>query len=443
MTEGSIFGHLLAYSVPLVFGNFLQLTYNAVDSIIVSKGSGVLALSAVSVSNPISTIIVLGMSGIGIGASVYMSRFYGANEEEKLKRALSTTILFGTFASFIILLLGFIFSPQILRALNVPENILSMAVTYLRIIFIGNIFTFQYNIMSSALRSVGDSRTPVLFIGISSVMNACMDAVFIFVFHMGVFGAALATAIAEGVSAVLCYIYVYRRIPLLQLRKKDLVFDTGMLKKILQSGMITALQQSCQPIGKLLIQSVINTQGVDLISAFNAVSRVDDFARIPAQSISHGMMTCTAQNRGAGHMARTKETLWKGIVIGLCYYPVICTLTLLFRYPLMQLFAPVTGGGAMVSAGVSYLSIKAFTFVMPCLTNAMQGYFRGMNQMTITLVSTVIQITTRTIFSFLLVPRIGINGEAYGCLIGWAVMLLFEYGYYYFVQRKSRIYQTD
>ncbi len=415
----------------------MQLTYNVVDSIIVSKGIGVDALSAVSVSNPISVLIVQGISGIGIGASVHMSKYFGAGEWNKLKRSLSSTIIFGSILSVIILALGFIFAPEMLTLMNVPDEIMADSVLYLRLIFFGNIFTFQYNIISSALRAVGDSKTPVYFVSLSSVLNAALDMVFIFGMHIGVMGAALATVIAEAVSAVLCFIYVYRKIPELQIRRFEWVLDGVLLKKILSSGLVTALQQSCQPIGKLLIQSVINVEGINVIAAFNAATRIDDYGRIPAQTISHGMMTCTAQNRGAGNMDRTRETLRKGLIIGLIYYPIIAVIIILFRTPLMGMFAPTTGGEEMMRIGVPYLTIKALTIIYPCVTNGMQGYFRGMNQMKITLASTVLQIAVRTIFVYILVPRIGLNGEAYACAIGWSFMILFEYGYYFLFFRKK------
>lgn len=289
--------------------------------------------------------------------------------------------------------------------------------------------------MSSALRAVGDSKTPVYFVAISSLLNAFLDAVLIFLLHLDVLGAALATVVSEAVSAVLCYIYVYRHIDVLRLRREEIVWDTALLRKILSSGLVTALQQSCQPIGKLLIQSVINVQGVDVIAAFNAANKIEDYGRIPAQTISHGMMTCAAQNRGAGKPARVRETLWKGILLGLLYYPLIAITILLFRIPLMQMFTPEEGGGLMITTGVSYLTVKAFTIIYPCLTNAMQGFFRGMNRMPITLISTLLQITIRTLAVYVLVPRIGINGEAYACAIGWTAMLIFEYGYYFMIRK--------
>ena len=281
MTQGSIVRHLLAYALPLILGNFFQLTYNAVDSIIIGKFAGEGALAAVSASNPVMTIVILGVSGISIGASVLMSRFFGAGDEASLRREVATTILFGGALSLAVFALGMPLAVPILRLMSVPQEILPMAGTYLRIIFVGFLFTFQYNILAAALRSVGDSRTPVIFLALASVLNGTLDAVFIAVLHWGVAGAGLATVIAEAVSALLCLAYMRRRVPLLRLRLSELRIDRGLLAETVRSGSITALQQACQPVGKLLIQRAINAQGVGIIAAFNAVSRVDDFACIP------------------------------------------------------------------------------------------------------------------------------------------------------------------
>lgn len=434
MTEGNIFKHLWMYAIPLILGNMFQLTYNAVDSIIIGKFAGDEALAAVGAANPVMTIVILGVSGLSIGASVLMSEFFGANDLKMLKREVSTTLMFGIAFSLVIFVIGILVSPYILVLMHTPESILPMADCYLKIIFVGFLFTFLYNIMSSALRSVGDSKTPVKFLALSSVLNAVCDIIFVYVFHWGVAGAGIATVIAEAVSAVLCFIYVYKKIPILQLTRKEFVLDKQLLKRTLQHGFVTALQQSCQPIGKVMIQSVINTQGISAIAAFNAVNRVDDFACIPEQSISHGMMTCVAQNRGAGKYSRIEETLKKGLVLEIFYGIFICILTLLLKTPIMKLFAS-SKSSSMVSIGVEYLAIMAFFYILPGLTNAMQGFFRGMEKMKVTLISTMIQITLRVIVVYIMVPVIGMKGAAYACFIGWVAMLLFEVTYYFYCKR--------
>ena len=424
MTEGSITRHLLAYALPLILGNFFQLTYNAVDSIIIGKFAGEGALAAVSASNPVITIVILGVSGISIGASVLMSRFYGAGDHDALRREVATTILFGAACSLTVFALGLCFAPQILRLMNVPADILPLAQRYLRVIFVGFLFTFQYNILAAALRSVGDSKTPVRFLAGASVLNATLDLVFVAGLRWGVTGAGLATVIAEGVSALLCAVYMQKHIPLLRLTRRDMRVDRALLRETVSSGSITALQQACQPIGKALIQSVINAQGVSMIAAFNAVGRVDDFACIPEQSISSGMMTCIAQNRGAGQSGRVRETLRRGMQLEAFYGVCIAVVILLLKRPIMLLFA-AQDSREMIDMGVGYLSLMALFYILPGMTNGIQGFFRGMGEMKTTLVATFIQISIRALVVYLLVPRIGLSGAAWACAIGWSCMLVY------------------
>lgn len=442
LTHGSIAPQLIRFSIPLILGNLFQLTYNAVDSIIVGKFAGTEALAAVGTANPVMNIVILGVTGICIGASVLMSEFYGAGRYEELKKEISTTLLFGCYFSLAVVALGLLFSGWILALFGVPEEILGAASLYLRIIFVGMPFTYLYNAVSSAMRSVGDSKTPIKFLALASILNGCLDLVFVGAFHMGVMGAALATVIAEGTSAVLCIVYVYRKVPLLQIRRGDLYMDRPLLKKTLQHGSITALQQSCQPVGKLLIQGVINPLGVDAIAAFNAVNRVDDFAFTPEQSISHGMMTFVAQNRGAGKKDRVRKGFRTGLTIEFCYWILICLLILTLRRPIMGLFVSGEETG-MVNLGVQYLGLMAFFYILPAFTNGMQGFFRGMGNMKITLISTLIQISFRVIFVYILVPIIGMKGVAYASMIGWCLMLLYEIPYYFHFKRKESFFKED
>lgn len=436
LTRGSIAPQLIRFSIPLILGNLFQLTYNAVDSIIVGKFAGTQALAAVGCANPVMNIVILGITGICIGASVLMSEFYGACRYEELKKEISTTLLFGCYFSLAVVALGLIFSTWILAVFGVPEEILGEASLYLRIIFVGMPFTYLYNAVSSAMRSVGDSKTPIKFLALASVLNGCLDLVFVGGLKMGVMGAALATVIAEAASAILCIVYVYRKVPLLQIRRGDIHMDRPLLKKTLQHGSITALQQSCQPVGKLLIQGVINPLGVDAIAAFNAVNRVDDFAFTPEQSISHGMMTFVAQNRGAGKKDRVRKGFRTGLAIEFCYWILICILILTLKRPIMRLFVSGEETG-MIGLGVQYLGLMAFFYILPAFTNGIQGFFRGMGNMKITLISTLIQISFRVIFVYILVPVIGMKGVAYASMIGWCLMLLYEVPYYFHFKRNT------
>lgn len=438
LTKGKITNHIIRFSIPLILGNLLQLTYNAVDSIVVGRFAGKEALAAVGTANPVMTIAILGISGICIGASVLMSEFFGAGQHECLKKEISTTLLFGCFFSLFIVSIGLIFSKEILSLLGVPKEILDSATLYLRIIFVAMPFTYLYNAVSAAMRSVGDSKTPIRFLAIASVLNGCLDIVFVAGFGMGVMGAALATDLAEVCSALFCIVYIYRNVPSLRLTKRDLKLDRSLLKKTLEYSYITALQQSAQPIGKLLIQGVINPLGVDAIAAFNAVSRVDDFAFTPQQSISHAIMTFVAQNRGAKNKKRVKDGFKIGLRVEFCYWILICIVTLCLKRPIMKLFVSSQNTG-LIQLGAGYLTLMAFFYLLPSFTNGVQGFFRGMGNMKVTLVSTIIQISIRVIFVVVLVPQIGLDGVAYASLIGWIFMLAYEVPYYFRFKRNDKL----
>ncbi|HYH04856.1 MAG TPA: MATE family efflux transporter, partial [Bacillota bacterium] len=238
-------------------------------------------------------------------------------------------------------------------------------------------------------------------------------------------------------SALLCIIYVYRKIPLLQLKKGEFRIDRQLLQRTLQYGGITALQQSCQPVGKLLIQGAINSMGVDVIAAFNAVNRIDDYAFTPQQSISHGITTFVAQNNGAKKKERIRKGFRDGLILEFCYWILICIVVFLLKKPLMMLFV-TQGNPQIVELGSHYLSLMALFYLLPSFTNGIQGFFRGMGNMQITLVGTTVQTGLRVLFVYLLTPALGISGAAYACAIGWTVMLLVEIPYYFwFMKRQS------
>lgn len=436
MTQGNITKHLVRYSVPLILGNLFQLTYNAVDSIIAGRFIGKEALAAEGMASPVMNIVILGISGICMGAGVLMSEFYGAKKYEDLKREMSTAVLFGFWFSLAVVALGVIFTPPLLRALHVPEELMGMTAVYLRIIFLGAPFTYFYNALASALKSVGDSKTSLKFLMFSSLLNGVLDLIFIGGLGFGIVCSAVTTVIAEAVSALLSIFYVYRKVPLLRLREGEFQMDRQLLGKTLQYGSVTALQQSCQPVGKLLIQGAVNPLGVNMIAAFNAVNRVDDFAFTPEQSISHGITTFAAQNRGAGKSERIREGFRKGLKLEFLYWIFICFLITLLKKPIMGLFVAGEEAGQIVALGSRYLGTMAVFYLFPAFTNGIQGYFRGMGNMNITLICTFIQTSLRVIFTWILAPSMGIYGVAFACAIGWSVMLLVEVPYYFYCKRR-------
>ena len=438
MTKGSILSHLIRYAIPMILGNLLQLTYNAVDSIIIGKFLGENALAAVSTSDPIFTILVLGASGISLGASVMISKFKGAGDQEKIRQEFAATFLFGFWFSLGVFALGLALSAQMLRWIQTPPEAMAQAKTYLRIYLVGFLFTFQYNVLASSLRGLGDSKTPVYFLGLSCGLNILLDVLLVALIPLGVAGAALATVISQAMSALGCLRHIHRHVPQLRLNRQQLSINRALLKQTLEIGFLTALQQAAQPIGKVCIQGVINAQGVAAIDAFNAGCKIEDFARIPTQSIGNGIMTCTAQNRGAGQEKRMYDSFTKGLLLALGYFPLIFLLTQLIKAPAIALLLP-DGAEEIVAAGVSYIGLKAFFFIMPGITNAIQGHFRGLGMMKMVLFGTVLQTTIRTICVFFWVPKMGINGEAWACFTGWACMAAVQYSLYFYWRRTGKI----
>lgn len=383
-------------------------------------------------------IVILGITGICIGASVIMSEFFGAGKYEDLKKEISTTIIFGVIFSLLIVVLGLIFSKELLRLLGVPAEILDSSALYLRIIFIGMPFTYLYNAVAAAMRSVGDSKTPIRFLAVAAVLNGCFDMIFVAWLRMGVVGSGLATDIAEACSAIFCIVYIYRNVPLLRIGRKNFKVDRILLKKTLQQGSITALQQAAPPVGKLLIQGFINPLGVDVIATFNAVNRVDDFAFTPQQSIGAGIMTFVAQNRGAKNKERITKGFKEGLFVESYYWILICAATLLFKVPIMKLFVSAKDS-ELINLGSKYLTAMAFFYLLPAIANGVQGFFRGMGNMKITLISSIIQIAFRVIFAYLFIPSMGLIGVAYASLIGWIFMLAYEAPYYFIHKKRMMV----
>ncbi len=435
MTEGNITKPLISYSIPLILGNLFQLTYNAVDSIIVGRFIGKDALAAVGTANPVMNITILGISGICIGSSVLMSEFFGAGEEANIKKEMATTAVFGLYFSLAVAVLGIFISRPLLKLLRVPEEILGIASLYLCIVFLGTPSTYFYNAIAAALKSIGDSKTPLKFLAFASVLNGVLDIILIGIFRLGIVCSALTTVVAEGVSAALCIHYVYRNIPLLRLDRKEFSIDPAFLSKTLRYGTVTALQQACQPIGKLLIQGSVNTMGINAIASYNAATRIDDYACLPEQSISHGITTFTAQNRGAKKHKRIIKGFATGLTLEFTYWILICAVTWLLKRPFMQLFV-TSDETEVIALGCSYLSLMAVFYIFPGFTNGFQGFFRGMGHMKMTLLGTFIQTSLRVISVYILVPRIGIDGIAFACAVGWSAMLLVEIPYFFHCKRS-------
>ena len=425
LTTGKIMPILVNFTVPLVLGNLFQLTYNAVDSIIVGHFVGKEALAAVGICNPVSTLMILFLNGLCMGASILMGIQYGAKDYETLHRQISTTLLSGAVFSFFLTLVCVIFAVPILLLLQVDPSIMDMTVQYLRIIFLGLMFTFLYNFFSSTLRALGDSASPLYFLIISAILNIFGDLFFVIVLKAGSNGCAISTVLSEALCCLFCIIYIQKKVPILRLGKKWLVFDAGLLKKTIAYGWASAMQQATVQMGKIAIQALVNSMGVSVAAAFAVVNRNDDFANTAEQNIDHAMTALMAQNKGAGKNDRMREGFRCGMILELVYGAAVMLICLGFARPLMSLFVK---DEEVIGHGVVYLHLIAVMYILPAVTNALQGFFRGIGDLKVTLMSSFTNMTVRVIAAapMVLLWNFGIEALPYSYLAGWIAMLLVE-----------------
>ena len=437
MTVGSPRKHLLRHALPLLLGNWMQLSYNAVDTIIAGRFLGQEALAAEGTAGPVMNLVILAITGLCIGAGVLMSEAFGAKDYPKVQKVLGNTLLAGLTVCAALALAGILLADRILGFLDVPRQIAHTTGIYLRITFLGTPFTFCYNALAAGLKSVGDADTPLKFLTFSALLNAGLDVLFLGVLGFGIVCSAATTVFAEALCAALALRHMLRSQTQLIPRAGQWRLDPALLGQILRYGGPTALQQAIQPICKVVIQGQVNALGVSSIAAFNAVTRMDDFACIPCQSISSAISTYIAQNRGAGRTENIRSGFRAGMVLEVCYWAVIGSLTALLRTPIVSLFVAGEGAQTVIALGSEYLAWMAGFYLFPALTNGMQGFFRGMGKMKTTMLATFLQASTRALCTCLLAPRLGIIGIAFSCAIGWSLMLLYEIPYY-FLTCKAR-----
>lgn len=425
MTQGSSSKILINFAVPMVLGNIFQQLYNTTDAIIVGRFIGKNALAAVGIANPIMSIAIFFIFGICMGTSILMAQLFGSGDSKTLKKEVSTALIIGIIFTILLSIICIILSRWILIITGTPKEILNDADIFLKIIFGGMIFSFLYNYYSSALRAIGDSRTPLIFLIVSCLLNAVLCVIFIIKFRLGVAGSAIATIVAQGVSSVLCILYVYFKIPLIRIKRNELVIDKSLIKMTIQYSWVTALQQTCLYIGRLLVQGAINPFGINAIAAYNSVTRVDSFMLAPGDSFSSSIATYSAQNKGGGKLDRVIDGYKKGNSIISIYGITTSLIVFLGANQIMHLF--VSGSEMeVILIGVNYLKLMSIFYVLSGFCNILQGLFRGVGKLNITFIATIMQIFVRVALSYILSPYLGISSVCYAIAVGWILMIIYE-----------------
>lgn len=319
MTTGKPLKMILLFSIPVLLGNLFQQFYNMVDAVIVGRYLGENALAAVGSTGSIMFMAVGFANGIAQGFGVLISHAFGAKDKKRLKHYIAVSLLLTVIVSIILTVPTFVKSELLLKWMKTPENIMQDANAYIRVIFAGILLTMAYNTAASILRGIGDSKTPLYFLIFSSILNVVLDLFFIVVVKMGVAGAAYATVIAQGISAILCFLYMFGRFEILKVPKEEIYLDLDSVKQMLYIGIPMALNYSITAMGVMVLQSAVNTFGSTAVAAFTAASKVESLSAQTCPALGTTISTYCGQNLGAGRYDRIYEGMKKafGIAVGI------------------------------------------------------------------------------------------------------------------------------
>lgn len=437
LTTGSPARVILAFSIPMVVGNLFQQLYNTVDTIIVGRYIGKDALAAVGSAFTVMVFVTSILLGLCMGASVVFSQFFGAKRIDDLKKCMTTSFVFIGAVTAALSVLSLLLTDQIIMFMNVPPALQADTRAYLTIIFAGLGFTFLYNWSAGLLRALGNSKVPLYFLIAAAIINTVLDLVLIIVFDLGVAGAAIATIIAQAVSALLCVVYCVRKLRFLQFSRHDLRFDRAIFKMTASYSLLTCAQQSIMNFGILMIQGLVNSFGAATMTAFAAAVKIDQFSYMPVQDFGNAVSTYLAQNKGADKPERIAAGIKcsVGMITGFCV--LISTLVILFAKPLLTIFiSPLETEILAIGAGYLY-TVAAFYCLIGYLF-LFYGLYRGLGCVHMSIVLTIISLGTRVVLAYLLAPVIGLFGIWVAMPIGW--LLADITGLVYYKCRKAYIY---
>ena len=407
LLTGNPFTGLLWFSIPFIIGDFCQQMYNAVDSMIVGNFIGENALAALGVASPFMSIMTYLLMGLAMGAGVVISQHYGAGEHDQIKRINSTALLIGCIITLVLSALFIGLTNPLLKALSTPEVLMQDTAQYLYIIFAGGIFCFLYNYY--ALRSIGKSLLPLVFLLISVAVNATLDLLFVVVFKMGVKGAGIATIIAQAVSVASCIIYTENKIKLLSLKPKDLVIDKRFVRPVLSYGISFAIQQVYVYVGRMLIQSVVNKYDTSVIAGINACYKVDSIIQTPVRGYTNAFTTYCAQNYGNGNIPRIRQG-YKATWLFMWVYALISFVVGFFlARPLAGMFVNGDAVG-VIDVGSTAIKYMAMGYIFTFLIFQSQALFKGIGMLKTFFSVTLVSITCRVGFSFLFEHLMGLDG---------------------------------
>lgn len=437
MTEGSPTRLLITFAIPMMIGNIFQQFYNVVDSVIVGRLVGADALAAIGATGSVTFLFFALCNGIGSGGGIITSQFFGSGNKEKVKSCIVNTGYIMLVFPLIVGAVAFMLTESVLRLLNTPADIMPAAVTYTRLMCVGLVFVSLYNFVSSMLRALGDSKTPLYFLIFSCFLNTGLDVLFVYSFQMGVFGAGVATLISQFVSGALCLIYAFITNSYFKFEKKDLQVDFDMIHKAVGLGVPLSLQFSMIAISCMALQRVVNSFGSVAVAAFTATSRIEQVIHQPYQTLSAALSTYGGQNYGAKKNDR--------VVLGYKKSLLLMTIFTLIMLPIMQLFGGLitsvfVGEQDVIAMGARAIQISSWFYIFLGLIYVVRGVLNGVGDAFFALLNGIVEVIGRFTVPILLtmIPSIGLWGIWWSVGIVWFLSGFTAWLRYLWV-RKNRL----
>lgn len=421
MTKGSPLKLILSFSVPMLIGNIFQQVYNFVDAAVVGKFVGAESLAAVGSTGTIIYVMICLMMGLTSGAGIIISQCFGSRNFKEMRRTVTALVYIVLILSVVTTFAGMITVRPLLILLSTPTNVLDEAVKYADIVFAFTIGTALYNTASAILRSLGDSRTPLCSLILASLLNVGLDLLFVVVFNWGVAGAAIATGIAQIVSAIYCIIYIVIRRQ--QLNLDGITFRTTKraIKKIFQTGIPAALESCLIALGTMSVQRLVNSCGPMTMAAYTSATKIDSIAIAPIVSIGTSLSVFAGQNMGAGNLDRIKKGLYHTLLSLVAICAVLAVVIVVFRYQLLGLFLDSSKAAEAITIGSKYLTIVCVAYMVAAVMRSYLNVLRGAGDVNTSAIAGVLELVGRIIFAYILVSPFGSTGIWIATPLSWVM----------------------
>ena len=430
LTSGNETVLIIRFTIPMLLGYLFQQFYNIVDSMIVGKFIGTDALAAVGSSFPIVFSLISLIIGVTSGGTIIVAQYFGARNFERVKATIGTLYIFLFWASISVTVIGIIFSGTLFRLIQLPADIIPQAKTYLNIYFLGMIGFFGFNATSAILRGLGDSKTPLYFLILSTLFNIAFDLLFVVVFKWGVAGAAIATVISQGGAFIMAAVYLNRTHEIIQISWREFKFNNDIFRKILRIGLPTGLQHTFVSLGMTVVQVIVNRFGTNVIAAYVAATRLDSLATLPAMNFGMALSTFVGQNVGAGKTERIKSGLKSTLIMSSVFSLAATFVMVFFGGHLMQLFVR-SSESEVIRVGSEYLVIVGSFYIVFSAMFSINGVMRGAGDTIVPMFITFFSLwMVRIPVAYFLSLRIGESGIWWAIPIAWIIGTVFAFLYY-------------